>query len=165
MTWPRGHQYQRSPLSPGVPLEGSDTVLGLRQIDQLRRAEVLKQSLGVPGGGRHAACNSLGTADESLSLTVMLPCRRQAAVRAIQGTLLVPANGRAPPAATTTMARIYVCIQDGLQGAGLQCARAHPDAVGTHGRKPGVFPGALVVQYRQSELPSEQYPYADMLIL
>ena len=58
MTWPRGHQYQRSPLSPGVPLEGSDTVQGLRQIDHLRRTEMLKQSLGVPGGGHHAPCTS-----------------------------------------------------------------------------------------------------------
>ena len=72
MTWLRGHQYQRSPLSPGVPLEGSDTVLGLRQIDQIRRAEVFKQSLGVPGGGRRAACNSPRTADKAIPSLYMV---------------------------------------------------------------------------------------------
>lgn len=46
----RGHHFHRSPLSQVVPLEGSDTVLGLRQIDSLSRAENLKRSLGVTGG-------------------------------------------------------------------------------------------------------------------
>lgn len=46
----RGHHFHRSPLSQVVPLEGSDTVLGLRQIDSLSRSENLKRSLGVTGG-------------------------------------------------------------------------------------------------------------------
>lgn len=46
----KGHKFQRSPLSPVVPLEGSDTVLGLRQIDSLSKSENLKRSLGVSGG-------------------------------------------------------------------------------------------------------------------
>ncbi len=46
----RGHHFQRSPLSHVVPLEGSETVLGLRQIDSLSRSENLKRSLGITGG-------------------------------------------------------------------------------------------------------------------
>ncbi|BDA51413.1 hypothetical protein COCOBI_18-2910 [Coccomyxa sp. Obi] len=48
----RGHHFQRSPLSQVVPLEGSETVLGLRQIDSLSRSENLKRSLGITGGLR-----------------------------------------------------------------------------------------------------------------
>lgn len=46
----RGHHFHRSPLSQVVPLEGSETVLGLRQIDSLSRSENLKRSLGITGG-------------------------------------------------------------------------------------------------------------------
>lgn len=48
-------RLQRSPLAPGVPLEGSETVEGLRTLERLRLAELLQQQQGGggdAGGGR-----------------------------------------------------------------------------------------------------------------
>jgi hypothetical protein len=42
---------RRSPLAPGVPLEGSDTVQGLRTLERLRRAELLPDVGEARGGG------------------------------------------------------------------------------------------------------------------
>ena len=42
---------RRSPMAPGVPLEGSDTVQGLRTLERLRRFELLQAPEGPGGGG------------------------------------------------------------------------------------------------------------------
>jgi hypothetical protein len=38
-------------MAPGVPLEGSDTVQGLRTLERLRRFELLQAPEGPDGGG------------------------------------------------------------------------------------------------------------------
>lgn len=44
--WQRGrHDLRASPLSPGVPLEGSETVIGLRQLDLHYRTQSLRSRL------------------------------------------------------------------------------------------------------------------------
>jgi hypothetical protein len=50
---------QRNPLAPGVPLEGTDTVEGLRNLERLRAASLLNNANGnangAGGAGRPAA--------------------------------------------------------------------------------------------------------------
>ncbi len=45
-----GHTFQKSPLSPGVPLEGSDTVAGLQQIARWTTAERFIETNGLHRG-------------------------------------------------------------------------------------------------------------------
>jgi hypothetical protein len=46
----------RSPLAPGVPLEGTDTVEGLRQLERLRAASLLNNgNRNATGAGGQAA--------------------------------------------------------------------------------------------------------------
>jgi hypothetical protein len=49
----RGHSLGRSPLAPTVPLEGSDTVQGLRTLERMRIANLLTPN-GASGSGRGA---------------------------------------------------------------------------------------------------------------
>lgn len=48
-------QLLRNPLSPGVPLEGSDTVQGLRTLERRRMTEMLQQPAGGATAGAAAA--------------------------------------------------------------------------------------------------------------
>ena len=53
-----GHQFQRSPLSAAVPLEGTDTVVGLRELENQQRREALQNIFGAAGGARRT-CQQL----------------------------------------------------------------------------------------------------------
>ena len=44
------HEFRRTPLSAAVPLEGSDTVVGLRELEQAQRREALQSLFGAPTG-------------------------------------------------------------------------------------------------------------------
>lgn len=46
----RGHSFPKSPLSPGVPLEGTDTVAGLQQIARWKTAERFIETTGLHRG-------------------------------------------------------------------------------------------------------------------
>ncbi len=47
------HEFRRTPLSAAVPLEGSDTVVGLRELEQAQRREALQSLFGPPAGAHH----------------------------------------------------------------------------------------------------------------
>ena len=50
-----GWRLHRSPLAPSVPLEGSETVQGLRTLERLRAASLLSDGSSTSGGGPTAA--------------------------------------------------------------------------------------------------------------
>ncbi|KAK9822459.1 hypothetical protein WJX81_003625 [Elliptochloris bilobata] len=44
------HEFRRTPLSAAVPLEGSDTVVGLRELEHQQRRETLQSIFGAVSG-------------------------------------------------------------------------------------------------------------------
>ena len=44
------HEFRRTPLSAAVPLEGSDTVVGLRELENRQRREALQSLFGAANG-------------------------------------------------------------------------------------------------------------------
>ncbi|PRW61143.1 Prenylated rab acceptor PRA1 isoform A [Chlorella sorokiniana] len=56
-----GWLLRRSPLSSGVPLEGSDTVQGLRNLERMRLAELLQEPTSVTFASGRAGTSSTAT--------------------------------------------------------------------------------------------------------
>ncbi len=53
------HEFRRTPLSAAVPLEGSDTVVGLRELEQAQRREALQSLFGPPAGAHRCTSGFL----------------------------------------------------------------------------------------------------------
>lgn len=63
------HEFRRTPLSAAVPLEGSDTVVGLRELENRQRREALQSLFGAANGVPVAQRSAAGKCEVEKMLT------------------------------------------------------------------------------------------------
>ena len=65
------HEFRRTPLSAAVPLEGSDTVVGLRELESRQRHEALQNLFGAANGVPASAAMGQWNEQETLNSTAL----------------------------------------------------------------------------------------------
>ncbi len=83
------HEFRRTPLSAAVPLEGSDTVVGLRELESRQRREALQDLFGAANGVSPSAAAGKCIQTYTALVCVHLTCILKASAHCLLGNGIV----------------------------------------------------------------------------